>query len=96
MRNSPVLSALLLIACVLILASCATSRQVEGRTELVGIPQALTAPCDPPVEIVGDETFADVIDADMQDGANLAECRARHMALVDAVETRDEIQGAKP
>ena len=95
MRRFNALAAGPVIASALILASCETSRQVAGRTELADIPAELLREEPAPVTIRGDETFSDMLDVALQDGANLAQCRANKAALVNAIGVRDAIQGAK-
>ena len=96
MRRFNALVAGPVIASALILASCATSRQVAGRTDLSPVPEALLQPCNGPVVIEGTETFGEALDGWGQDGANLADCMVRHEAVIEAYRKRDAIQGAKP
>lgn len=82
---------------MLTLASCETSRNVDALAApgTADLPPVLTQAC-AASQVIGDDiTNGQLISALARDRDNLRQCRDRHGALVQSIETRDNIQGAK-
>lgn len=95
MRKSPLRLVLVLTALLPILASCETSRQVAGRSDLAPIPSEFLEPCPAPKLVPDKPTIGDLIEIGGIDGSNLDICQDRHLSLVNAVAERDLTQGQK-
>ena len=66
------------------------------KTELAKMPTELREPCAAPQVITDGVTIGGVVEAATLDGANLDQCQDKHLAVLDVIDTIEEIQGAKP
>ena len=96
MSKSSFRPVLILIPCVLILASCETSKSLAIKTELAAVPSEILEPCTAPQLIPEGVTVGAVLESATLDGANLDQCQDKHLALVSVIDTIETIQGSKP